>query len=81
MHLTEGSGVHVHLNRLDHCVPAVVTRIWDPDSGVVNLQLFFDGPGDITTYLPDMVDGHDWRQGVPFDETAARDNSWHWPEP
>lgn len=71
---TIGSIVHVHLDRLDHCVPALVTNTGKEG---LNLQLFFDGPNDATSYVPDMANGHDWRAGVIEGDA---DNTWHLPE-
>jgi hypothetical protein len=54
--------------------PAIVVRVWDKDTGSVQLQVFTDDSNDD---LPGVV----WRTSVMPDPDGQRPYSWHWIEP
>lgn len=86
--LTEGRIVHFVLPNGEHR-PAMVVKVWNKETGYVNLQVFTDGPNDLPAY-----EGSNWsddmrkavRSGVMWatsifpDETSKRGGSWHWIE-
>lgn len=56
--------------------PAMVVRIWAPDS--INLQVFTDSDqdGDYNDQLACPF----WATLVPYDPEGKRAGSWHWPQ-
>lgn len=73
--LTEGRIVHIKLKGVDHCIPAIVVRVWPSDQGTCNVRAFFDGTNDHPT--PTYFDG--WITSITFGE-PAENYRWHWPE-
>lgn len=73
--LTEGRIVHFVVPNGQHR-PAIVTRVWNPQSGMVTLNVFADEPNDT-----------DWAKGknvvcetsVEYSE-EPRPRTWHWIE-
>jgi hypothetical protein len=74
--LTEGRMVHYVLENGEHR-PAVIVKVWDKLSGVVNMQVFTDGIND------ESVNGHArntmWKTSVPYSE-EPKSSTWHWIE-
>jgi hypothetical protein len=57
--------------------PGIIVRTWPGATptdvaSYVNAQVFTDESNDS---LPGMV----WKSSLSYDETAQRENSWHWP--
>lgn len=67
--LTIGRIVH-YLNAGKHRA-AVVTHVWDKETGVVNLYVFPDGSHPLETITP---------TSVKFDAEAIEAYTWHWIE-
>jgi len=62
--------------------PAIIVQVWEPESGLVNLQVFTDGPNDDMS-LGITGPNDNWRGSVPQyhgDPLSAPQNTWHWPE-
>jgi hypothetical protein len=69
--LTAGRIVHFVTEEGIH-LPSIVVKVWDKDSGVVNLSVFIDH----SEYTGDAI----WpRTSVPYSETPMP-NTWHWIE-
>ncbi len=52
--------------------PAIIVKVWDPDSGTSNLQVFTDSGNDGLTNVA-------WRTSVQRSE-EPQPHYWHWPE-
>lgn len=57
-------------------VAAVVVRVWDVQTGLVNLRLFLDGDNQ----APRPWAEEEWKTSVPFDPEGKAPFSWHFPE-
>jgi len=60
--------------------PAVVVRVWNKDTGAVNLQVFLDGGND----AGEFINGEQCRQGLAWKTSVTRTDapavgSWWWP--
>lgn len=75
--LTEGRIVHFVVPE-GPCAgehrPAIVVKVWDRDSGYVNLHVFFDGTND------GQIHGYPWQTSIAYSE-EPRPRTWHWIEP
>lgn len=75
--LTEGRIVHYVMSDGAHR-PAIVVHVdkFGGDKGIVNLQVFTDGPYD----EDNEGNGTIWKPGVHFDDQGKAPNTWHWIE-
>jgi hypothetical protein len=74
--LTEGRMVHYVLSNGEHR-PAVIVKVWDQETGMVNLQVILDGTNDravIDTSKP-MA----WETSRLF-SAEPKPLTWHWIE-
>lgn len=76
--LTEGRIVHFVMPNGDHR-PAIVVKVWNKESGLVNLQVFTDGLNDSPIHS-DESPGLMWATSITPDESGQRGGSWHWIE-
>lgn len=53
--------------------PAVIARVWDPTSDIVQLEVFTDAGNDGLEPIA-------WRTSVRHSEQAREPGSWHWPD-
>jgi len=72
--LIEGRIVHFVLEKGQHR-PAIVVKVWNKDSGSVNLQVFTDGSNDGELYASGMY----WATSIMPSETNEV-RTWHWIE-
>lgn len=72
--LTEGRMVHFVMPNGEHR-PAVVVRVWNKETGYVNLQVLTDGSND----GPGCEKGIRWETSVDYSEEFGI-RTWHWPE-
>jgi hypothetical protein len=58
------------------CLAAIVTKVFNRETGCVNLGLFHEGGGiqNMTSIMPQTPDGK-----LPEDGVRAS-GTWHWPE-
>jgi len=58
--------------------PAIVVKVWYPETGTCNLQVFCDSDasGSANDKLPPVM----WATSVSYDANHAP-YTWHWPEP
>lgn len=77
--LTEGRIVHYVLDSGPYKGlhrPAIVVRVWDKATGMVQLQVFVDGTNDGFAPGENVV----WKTSVHHDPTGEQPYSWHWIE-
>lgn len=83
---SEGRIVHVRIEGVDHCQPAIVVRAWGDGTGKLNLQVLRDGSNDHEPKWAAPADGSAptrWATSVAYgdpDEDHGNLQSWHWPE-
>jgi hypothetical protein len=87
--LTEGRIVHFVMPDDEHR-PAIVVKVWNKETGYVNLQVFTDGKNDIGMFQDserysqitrEEVGRGIWRcTSIYPDEETKRQGSWHWIE-
>lgn len=87
--LTEGRFVHFVLPNGEHR-PALVVRVWNKDTGYINLQVFTDGSNDLPAYESHDYDGLGireavrsgivWQTSIYPDEADKKPHTWHWIE-
>jgi hypothetical protein len=65
---------YVHERLPGRHVPAVIVKIWDQTTGLVNLQLFHDGPDD------GYADGQSMRVTSRLYSENKEPATWHWIE-
>lgn len=78
----DGQGYRVHPGSPRPHLAGIITQVWNPDSGYVNLTVFPDGTnqfdsggGNIATSLVR------WETSVLFDASAdPAPRTWHFPE-
>lgn len=77
--LTEGRIVHYVVpdgrSQGEHR-PAIVVKVWNKDSGMINLQVFTDSSNDGGAYANPVV----WRTSIGYSQEPLL-NTWHWIEP
>lgn len=77
--LTEGRIVHYVLPgdyaKPGEHRPAIIVKVWNKETGSVNLQVFMDGTND------NLYDGRlaIWTTSVVYSE-EPKPGTWHWPE-
>ena len=87
--LIEGRIVHYVLdggpNKGQHR-PAIIVKVWNQNSGVCNLQAFYDGKNDYrrekASSFPELeirISLQSWLTSIPYDPGGA-ENTWHWIE-
>lgn len=54
--------------------PAIVVKVWNKESGVVNLIVFADWSND------GVADSAYWATSVRYDEETKAPGTWHWIE-
>ncbi len=70
-----GRIVHLKLDSITHCIPAMIVRVW---SGTTcNLRLFPDGSSDPKSFGSNDHLANDWQTSVVEGDA---NNTWHWPE-
>lgn len=76
--LTPGRIVHYVMPSGEHR-PAMVVKVWDAASGLINVRVFTDGAND---YFPIGWDSAhpDWVTSITPDLQGNRIGSWHWIE-
>lgn len=80
--LTEGRIVHFVMPDGEHR-PAIVVKVWDKETGYVNLQVFTDGKNDRipseTQWNEEVEKGMYWATSIYYSEDHEP-ISWHWIE-
>lgn len=87
--LTEGRIVHVVMSETRHC-PAIVTHVWDKETGYINLQVILDGTNE-ASFIKDeypnvrptrdeMDRGMMWLTSLNFEAEGKTPRTWHFPE-
>lgn len=56
--------------------PAIVVRVWDQETGLVQLQVFTDS--DAEGRNNDQIACPYWATSVRYDHTGAKPYTWHW---
>jgi hypothetical protein len=82
--LTEGRMIHYVLPEDELCRsagehrPAIVVKVWNKESGVINIQVFTDASND---YHEGHAGFHGlfWATSVQYDESGAS-GTWHFIE-
>lgn len=81
--LIEGCLVHYVLpegpSKEEHR-PAIILRVWNKVTGVVNLTVFYDWSNDaVEPGIPGNLTGTAWRTSVIYDPDKKL-GTWHWIE-
>lgn len=78
--LTEGRIVHYVMTTGEHR-PAIVVKVWNKESGVVNLNVFTDWGNDMkSSDGSPLKSGDIWATSVLPDEVEKIIGTWHWIE-
>ena len=87
--LTEGRIVHFVMPNDEHR-PAIIVKVWNHETGYVNLQVFTDGSNDVQMFQDSerysqitreqVSRGILWSTSIFPDEETKRAGSWHWIE-
>lgn len=56
--------------------PAVIVRVWNQETGTINLQIFTDGLNDGEEYASGIY----WGTSYVYDPNGTGLMTWHWPE-
>ena len=78
--LTEGRMVHYVLSygpSAGEHRPAIIVKVWNQETGTVNLAVFMDGSNDTSPPPWGMVD---WQTSRLPDLIEKRPGTWHWIE-